>query len=346
MPEIRSTTGDVGFILPAYPFAAYEDKSVSFTEGRLLFQVRVEQSATHDVFYERYLAVEYTGTFEMDRGVISGTFTGARLMTIERYSEGDYTSITGRMTVSDGIDIASFGDLQSSGVIAQQLILSGDDDLYGVSRGYGGNDTFHLSASTYVDGGRGFDQVVFDQARAGVALDLIQGGYTYTSIESYTGSRYADDMRGTMDADRMSGGVGHDLLAGRRGDDTLSGDQGNDTLIGSTGRDVLTGGSGADRFVYERLSDSTASAYDRITDFDRVRDIIDLQQIDANSERAGNSAFTFIGSAGFHERAGELRSFTTGSSTVIRGDVDGDGGTDFQIVLGGAMKLTSLDFVL
>lgn len=346
MAEIRSTTGDVGFILPAYPFAAYEDKSVTFAEGRILFQVLVEQSDPFDVFYERYIAVEYTGSFEMDRGVISGTFTGARLMTIERYSEGDYTTVDGRMTVVDGIDIDSFGDLQAAGVIAQQLILAGDDDLYGVSKGYGGNDTFHLSTSTYVDGGRGFDQVVFDQARAGVALDLIQGGYTYTSIESYTGSRYSDDMRGTMDGDRMSGGLGHDLLAGRRGDDTLSGDQGNDTLIGSTGRDVLTGGTGADRFVYERVSDSTALAYDRITDFNRANDIIDLRQIDANTERAGNNTFTFIGSAGFHERAGELRAFTTGASTVIRGDVDGDGGTDFQIVLGGALKLTSLDFVL
>ena len=285
MPVIRSTTGDVGFILPSYPFAAYEDKSVTFSEGRVLFQVLVEQWDPSDVFYERYLAVEYTGSFEMDRGVISGTFTGARLMTIERYSDGDYATVTGRLTMSEGVDIESFGDLQASGIIAQQLILSGDDDLYGVSRGFGGNDTFHLSANTYVDGGRGYDQVVFDQARSGIELDLIRGSYTYTSIESYTGSRYSDDMRGTYGADRMNGGVGHDLLVGRTGDDTLSGDQGNDTLIGSTGRDVLTGGSGGDLFVYERVSDSTASAYDRITEFDRVRGHIVLHQINANTER-------------------------------------------------------------
>jgi hypothetical protein len=60
---------------------------------------------------------------------------------------------------------------------------------------------------------------------------------------------------------------------------------------------------------------------------------------------AGNQAFTWIGGAGFTGHVGELR-FTSGSKTVISGDVNGDGKADFQIELAGRHSLAASDFIL
>jgi Ca2+-binding RTX toxin-like protein len=215
-----------------------------------------------------------------------------------------------------------------------------------VSKGYGGNDIFHLSSSTSVDGGLGKNTVIFDEADSGIILDLVSGPSSYRNISSFTGSKFGDDMRGTVASDTLSGSSGNDNLVGRAGDDTLIGGSGNDRIIGGAGRDALQGSSGDDLFIFEKVSDSTTSAYDVIADFNRSDDLIDLSKIDANTEKSGNQAFKFIGTSSFHDVAGELRYSTANGSTVIRGDIDGDGQTDFAVKLTGAFKLTSLDFAL
>src|SRR5690606_30488673 len=96
-------------------------------------------------------------------------------------------------------------------------------------------------------------------------------------------------------------GTGNDLdnvLTGNLGVNILSGGIGRDTLIGGIGADELWGGDDADRFVFKALKDSTvkAAGRDTIFDFDKLEgDRISLKAIDANTGKAGNQAFAFIG---------------------------------------------------
>ena len=64
-------------------------------------------------------------------------------------------------------------------------------------------------------------------------------------------------------------------------------------------------------------------------------DVIDLSAIDAITGGA-NDAFSFIGSVAFSNTAGELRFENIshgGPIWIVRGDIDGNGVSDLEIVL-------------
>jgi Ca2+-binding RTX toxin-like protein len=159
-----------------------------------------------------------------------------------------------------------------------------------------------------------------------------------------TGVAEAQRLTGLGGADTLSGGDGNDVLDGGAGDDTLSGSNGADQIIGGLGRDTMTGGADADRFIFNDLAESGTgpAGRDVIADFLHGQDLLDLVAIDANTEVAGNQAFTFIGSAGFSGAAGELRY----AGSVVSADVDGDGSADFQIRIANGAGLTAADFLL
>jgi Ca2+-binding RTX toxin-like protein len=71
-------------------------------------------------------------------------------------------------------------------------------------------------------------------------------------------------------------------LAGSSGNDVLSGGQLAEVIIGGGGADLLTGGAGADTFKYLAISDSTATAYDTVTDFQTGIDKFDLRSVSAS----------------------------------------------------------------
>jgi Ca2+-binding RTX toxin-like protein len=146
----------------------------------------------------------------------------------------------------------------------------------------------------------------------------------------------------------VNGGRAGDSLTGNAGANALAGYEGNDTLRGGAGSDTLAGGTGADRFVYAAVGDSVTGANaDRITDFSHAQgDRIDLSLIDANTGAAGNQAFIFIGSGLYTGVAGQLRFAQSGGNTTIAGDVNGNGTSDFRIILTGTMALQASDFVL
>jgi len=159
-----------------------------------------------------------------------------------------------------------------------------------------------------------------------------------------------DDMLDGGDSDdTLLGEDGNDTLYGGAGDDTLVGGAGNDALIGGAGADVLTGGTGTDRFVFRvgELSADPAKT-DRITDFSRDEgDKIDLSAFDADPSTAKRDAFTFVGTAEFSKRAGEVRIDTSGTYQVISGDLNGDGVADFTINVNKNFgTLIATDFVL
>jgi len=112
---------------------------------------------------------------------------------------------------------------------------------------------------------------------------------------------------------------------------------------GGSGKDILTGGGDADRFVFERVTDSEVGAPDKIVDFERRSDVIDLSPIDANASVDGDQRFHYIAKKAFTATPGELRLNPRG---MLMGDVDGDGQADFAIKIMNGIHLTSRDFIL
>jgi hypothetical protein len=246
---------------------------------------------------------------------------------------------------------------------------NGNDTLFG-----GGADDRLIGGSgdDLLDGGAGADRLLggdgtdlagYQYAAAGVTASLAHAanntgeaaGDRYVSIEGLQGSRFEDDLTGDDSAnvlnsdqgdDELHGRAGADTLSGGIGNDSLFGGDGNDTLIGGAGRDRLVGGDGQDTFVFTAPTDSEKGVEQRdmIADFQQGLDHIDLSAIDAGS---ANGAFTFIGTAAFSHQAGELRQFDNAAgNTIIAGDTNGDGITDFQIALNGSVVLSASDFLL
>lgn len=214
----------------------------------------------------------------------------------------------------------------------------------------GGRDNDVLSGrggADRLDGGDGVDTASYWGETVGVTVDLSIGkgsggnaqGDVLISIENLNGSNVNDTLIGNAGANSLSGYGGQDALLGGAG---------NDALAGGAGKDTLTGGAGTDRFVFAAIGDSVVGANaDRITDFRQAQnDRVDLSALDANTGMAGNQAFTFIGTGLYTHHAGELRYASNSGQTTIAGDVDGDGTSDFHIILTGAITLQAADFVL
>ncbi len=204
--------------------------------------------------------------------------------------------------------------------------------------GLSGNDRIAGGAgSDLLSGGTGNDTLDYSASPTGVTINL--------ATSTASGGDAAGDVISGFES--IVGSAGNDVLTGNGGVNRLIGAGGNDQLAGGVGTDTLIGGSGADTFIFRALSHSAVGAkHDVITDFNPAQgDHIDLSAIDAKSG-AGNDAFGFIGTAGFSNAAGELRYVTSGTSTIIQGDVDGNGFADFEILLATVVALVVADFIL
>lgn len=152
--------------------------------------------------------------------------------------------------------------------------------------------------------------------------DLVERlSLTGTAALQGTGNGLYNRIDGNAGANTLSGLGGNDTLLGNAGNDTLLGGDGNDRLLGGMGKDVLTGGEGADRFEWDWLEESGASARDRITDFTKGSDLLVLRDIDAITATAADEAFTFIGSAAF-SAAGQVRATISGGVTLVQVNAD------------------------
>jgi Ca2+-binding RTX toxin-like protein len=232
--------------------------------------------------------------------------------------------------------------------------LSGIENLIGSSYAdtLQGNSSNNLlkggAGADRLDGAAGTDVASYSAASAGVTASLANAtvntgdakGDVYVSIERLTGSSHADKLYGNGGANLLTGGAGNDVL---------NGGSGNDVLHGGSGADDLVGGAGADIFVFKARADSTVSTSgrDTILDFSGTGgDRLDLSDIDANSTASGNQAFTYLGTAAFTGKAGELRTIKDASDTYVYGDVNGDRKVDFAIHLDDAVSLSKGYFVL
>ncbi|MBV7380793.1 calcium-binding protein [Maritimibacter dapengensis] len=196
---------------------------------------------------------------------------------------------------------------------------AGDDLLFG----YHGDDR--------LDGETGDDRLVGGQ-----------GGDTLLGREG------RDHIEAGGGPDRLLGGRGRDFMFGGAGHDILRGHEAGDWLQGDGGRDVLFGGADPDVFVYATGADSRAGALarDRIIGFTPGEDRIVLRRLDADLLSTDNDAFVFIGEDAFSNTPGELRVTVHPRCTLIRGDTDGDGVADLEILLRGQHQLDASDFIL
>jgi serralysin len=213
-------------------------------------------------------------------------------------------------------------------------------------------------AFTIIDGG-GRDTVDFSGFSADQRIDLNAQKYSSvgglsgnmsiasgTVIENATGGAGADTLLGNSVANVLRGLDGADKILGNSGADTLRGGAGADTLTGGKGADVLIGGAGSDVFRLTSITESSTSAPDALragdggAPFDgpgsASGDRIDLSAIDAHTSLSGNQAFQFGGTA-----QGHLWLTTDGADTVVKGNVDAERGSDFQLVIEDGTTLAS-----
>lgn len=267
----------------------------------------------------------------------------------------------------DGTAISGTGNKLDNVIVgnAAANILSGGwgddvlDGLTGADRMIGGtgNDTYYvdnIGDQTIENRKEGNDTVisVIDWTLGSNVENLTLAGGALRGTGNDGANRLtANDsgnfLYGLKGADILTGGAGKDWLEGGEGNDELIGGAGDDVLIGGGHRDTLTGGEGRDTFRYTAISESKGGDMDRILDFTKGQDVIDLSLIDANRNASGNQAMTFIGTGEFTRKAGQLRYELRDDYTLIEADVNGDGKTDFGIRLEDFhYKLAVSDFIL
>ncbi|MDO6963235.1 CAP domain-containing protein [Rhizobium alvei] len=180
-----------------------------------------------------------------------------------------------------------------------------------------------------------------------IKVDVVNGNEVWTNGElAFVSGNVRQVHALGIAAIDLAGGTNGQTLTGNDAANRIDGKAGNDVLIGGLSVDVLVGGSGADQFRFDdRHSGKTNSTADRITDFTGA-DTINMELVDANSKKAGDQDFSFIGGEAFHHKAGELRAFSSGGDTFIQGDTNGDGSVDFLLRLDGRHAMTAGDFDL
>ncbi len=311
--------------------------------------------------YHDNISIAYGVTIENARGGGGNDLIIAN-QAANRIDGGAGSDTVSYETSNRGIAIALSQDTIGSGGAAGDRLISieniigtrfndtivgdGRDNL--ISGGTGGRDI--------LIGGNGNDTLSYETSDGGVNINLLTNrtggdaeGDTISGFENLIGSFEDDNLVGSAGDNKIWGGAGDDRIDGGIGNDQLFGGDDNDSLIGGFGDDKLNGGAGADRleggqgrdtFVF--TNDDVDGSTDRIVDFSRGSDKIDLSGIDAIAGTNANDAFSFIGSGAFTSHAGELR-FAGG---FVYGDVDGDGVADFTIQVSGTTVLTAADFVL
>ena len=194
---------------------------------------------------------------------------------------------------------------------------------------------------TLWDGG-GLDTYDLSNYSNGVTIDLRPGEWTITSQVQLANLGDGNYARGNVANALMFGSSTQSLI------ENAIGGSGNDVLIANQVQNDLRGGGGADIFRWASLGDLNPNlSLDRILDFQSGSDRIDLSGIDANAGTPGDQAFSFIGGNAFTGAAGQLRTQATADGhTVIQGDVNGDGLSDFSIFVVGPAPITGADFIV
>ena len=245
-------------------------------------------------------------------------------------------------TTIAGTVFASLDEL--AGRTAFTIVDTGGTDTLDFS-GFAVNQAIDLGAEAISDvGGLTGNMAI---ARGSVIENAVGGA----GDDVLTGNAAGNGLQGRQGADLLIGATGRDLLLGGAGADTLSGGGGADVLRGGPGRDRLAGGWGDDRFVFADAADSQsgAGACDVIRAAGGAAafqgagapagDRIDVSEIDADADAAGDQGFVFGGTA-----RGHLWCIEDGTVTVVRASLGGDTNPEFELrILDGAVRAADYD---
>jgi Ca2+-binding RTX toxin-like protein len=279
------------------------------------------------------------------------TFSGARKMPAQFDS---YSFTVMSYTASTETPGNNYADFYPTTPMYYDLLAI--QELYGTRPHNAGSNTYtYVQGNHYwetIDDSGGTDTIQYYGSN-GVTIDLRAGHWSTLGLQinfANGKSQAATVCIGPRSViENAVGGDGGDLLIGNAARNTLIGNAGADRLVGSRGADLLSGGDNNDIFDFNLAKDSGRGASrDVISDFSGLGgqfDKIDLLGIDAK-QGAGNQAFTFIGGARFHDRAGELHVVSKNGFLLVEGDINGDGRADFQIEVRGAAALSTSDFFL
>ena len=222
--------------------------------------------------------------------------------------------------------------------------MAGDDILHGKQGadtldGGDGDDRLNGGADDDVlDGGAGFDYAAYDDATAGVSIDLNIAGAQATggagsdilkNIEGLIGSNFVDKLVGDDKDNRLSGGYANDTLMGGDGADVLDGGLGADLIDGGAGFDFVDYSAAEHQGVTIDLSLAGAQDYRGENDtLLNIEGVIGSGQGDVL--RAGRNGSTLLGGGG-----GDVLYGGAGDDTL-----DGGEGDDQFYVGVGADKVT------
>ncbi len=277
----------------------------------------------------------------------------------------EYSVMTYRSFVGDSLNGGYTNETWGYPQTLMMLDIAALQQLYGADFGFNaGNTTYTWSPTTgqmSVNGvagllpgngaatanrvfmtiwdGNGTDTYDLSNYTNAVTIDLRPGHWTTTSATQLANLGLGNRAEGNVANALLFEGDPRSLI------ENAIGGSGNDILIANQAANRLTGNSGADRFTWESAGDAGIGALaDIITDLGGT-DLIDLSAIDAVAGGTDN-AFQFIGSAAFHNVAGELRFQTEGGNVRVQADIDGNGAADFEIVVNNMTSLQSNDFIL
>lgn len=253
----------------------------------------------------------------------------------------------GALSTINGGD--GFDTIQSAGATAlDQIFIAGIEGL----------ETFGTAITATAAQLNGFSSIINSGENPGGPISLglpgVRGLPNTVNLAAQLQDRGCVFF-GSLGRDRITLGDGNDAIYGLSGSDRLDGAGGNDVLNGASGNDILTGGLGQDNmragagndvFDFNAAAESVKGpARDVIVNFVSGADKIDLSTIDAIAGGA-DDPFAYIGGAGFHHVAGELRVEVQASRTIIAADIDGDGKADFEIAVKPATAVLDTDFML
>jgi Ca2+-binding RTX toxin-like protein len=180
----------------------------------------------------------------------------------------------------------------------------------------------------------------------GGAFQLVESD-TIRNFKDVFGSNHSENISGNEQNNDLHGDGGDDVINGLGGNDMLFGESGCDRLIGSSGSDALQGGTEADTFVFVTVADSTASACDRITDFEQGLDRIDVSHIDGSTQQFGFQHLTFI--TGQTPGVGQIAAHYDEQRgvTIVEARTNMfSSAPSFHLELAGHLNLTASDFML
>ena len=263
------------------------------------------------------------------------TVTGLMSTSIVSATSGNHEALFMTNTVNTVVTwtAAIFGSALNdtiSTVGTNDMIVSGE-----------GNDTITDTGGNHrINAGAGDDTVT-----ANGGNQTICAGDGNNTVTATGGSHHITSGAGN---DTITATGSDTVVFSGGGNDTITTGAGNDMITGGAGADIMTGGTGADTFIFTALGDLGIGAgyRDIITDFLSGTDRIDFTGIDANTNVAGDQAFTMMGINAFSGVAGQLRYDVVGANTIFQGDVNGDGVVDFELQLTGAHTFAPTDLML